>query len=129
MEAVFRDQDRWALNSFAMAVKPGQFESAFDGFGAGIGNECAVEPADRGQALSQLLLQGQPDDVGSMDQGRGLIGNGFCEARMGVPQTANPYSGNGIQISMPGFINQPRTFTANDIDRHACICIEQVRHD
>ena len=86
VEGVFERDDLKFIRMDGVAVGPRDFESAFHGFRARVGEKGPLQTADLRQSLGQRALVLVVIQVRTMDHEPGLLANGLDDTRIGVPQ-------------------------------------------
>ncbi len=97
MERVF-ERDDFCADGFAFrtkqaSVRAGEFERSFPGFGAGVGEEDAVEASDFGEAERELYGVLGVEEVRGVDELGGLRGDGARDRGVVVAERADTDAG------------------------------------
>ena len=92
MEAIAGNQYSRVINAPRMRMPSGDFQCALNRFSARVGDKNAIQPADLRQSLGEGFLCRNMDDVGGVDQLRGLICQRCCNSGVSVPKAADSNS-------------------------------------
>ena len=91
--------DRLAFAAQQAGVGAGQLERAFPGFGAGVGEEDAVEAGALGEAQRQFRLALVIVEVRGVDERAALASDGFFDGRMAVAERIDADAAEQIEIA------------------------------
>jgi hypothetical protein len=107
VESLFHDDDRRRLDAFVVPVEARELDRRFVRFATGIAQEHVVHTGDRGEAVSELLLQIDLVDVRSVDERRHLLLEHTGEPRMRVSQAADRDAGKRVEVAPALHVPQP----------------------
>ncbi len=102
VEAVFECEefgaDVAAFRAQELGVGAGELECGFPGFGAGVGEEDAVEAGDLGEAERELGGVRVVEEVAGVDEGLRLRGDGGGDGGVVVAERADADAGEEIEV-------------------------------
>ena len=107
-------------------MRADDLERAFDGLGAGVAEEHAIESAGLGDALRERPLILVIVEVGAVDHAGGLLANHLHQPRMRVPQRVHADAGNQIQVALAGGVVDIATLAASQHQRIARVVLKQI---
>src|SRR5579859_97414 len=96
-DAVFARGNAWNVGIRA-GIQAGEFQSAFDGLCAAIGEENAVKAGPFREFARERTLKSVMKEVGKVDRASGFAANDFDDARMRVAKSVNGDSAEKIEI-------------------------------
>ena len=96
-DAVLASRGAWRIGGSA-AVEARELESAFDGFGAAVGEKHAVHAGPLGKLAGQRALKRVVKKVGEMNGTRGFAANDFDDARMRMAEGVDGDAAEKIEI-------------------------------
>ena len=94
-----------------------QLQRAFPGFGAGVGEEDAVEAGALGEAQREFGLTLVIEEVRGVDERAALAGDGFFDCRMAVAERVDADAAEQIEILRTVLVNDVNAFAAHKEDR------------
>ena len=102
------------------AVFAGQFEESFVGFGAAVAEKDFARVAyEGGEARGEFGLRAGEVEVGSVDEGGGLGGEGFLQRGVGVAEGVDRDAGGEVEVGAPVFVPHAGAFAADEREREA----------
>src|SRR5690606_20554729 len=91
----------------------------------GVAKENALHTGDFTQFPGQIGLKRNLINIGAMDQETGLLADGLSNSRVGVAQTANSDTAEGIEVFVALSVEKPCAFPPLKRDRNAAIGVHQ----
>ena len=104
-----------------------ELQAGFHRLGPAVAEERPRQPRQRRQSPADLPLQGMEIEVGRVDQGAGLVGEGVRQPGMGVAQRRHPEAGHEVQQAAAVGVADVASLTAGQHHGHALVDLQQVR--
>ena len=103
-----------------------QFQRAFNGLGAAIGEECAVQPRLAAKFLGQQPLVLVVVQVREVDDLRRLVADDLHDARMGVSERIDTQPGEEVEVPFALDVVNVHALAPRDGNRIARVGVQQV---
>ncbi len=104
-----------------MPVTASEFQARFDRFRATVAEECARQTRQDREPFGELTLQRMVEQVRTVQQRAGLIGEGAGEPGMSMTERRHADTGDQVQIFASLRIVKVHTLTADDDDWGAAV--------
>ena len=123
---VQRDHDALLRPAGGVTGSAHQLQRAFDGLGAAVGEERAVQSGLGAELLGQQSLVLVVVQVGNVDDLRRLLADDLHDARMGVAQRVDAQPGEEVEVALALDVINVHAFAAGDGDGIAGIGVQQI---
>src|SRR5262245_62308563 len=93
----FQRDDLRTWLATGVPIAAGKLQTRFDRFGSAVAEECPRQTREIGQALGKLSLKRMKEEIRSMNQRLGLLGDWVGKRLTGMAQGSHPEPGKAVQ--------------------------------